>query len=72
MQTQMLIEGVSAWIDRVRYLKRVLQNSGMNWGKQGRQGRLLTLAIFWGITEKLFVLVFACVKAPATAIFTPK
>jgi hypothetical protein len=32
----------------------------------------LTLAIFWGITEKLFVLVFACVKVPATAIFTPK
>ncbi|MGJ5631668.1 hypothetical protein [Nostoc sp. CALU 1950] len=34
--------------------------------------RLLILAIFLGITEKLFVLVFACVKAPATAIFTPK
>ncbi|WP_230967233.1 hypothetical protein, partial [Nostoc commune] len=34
--------------------------------------RLLTLAIFRKIPEKLFVLVFACVKAPATAIFTPK
>ncbi len=43
MQTQMLIEGVSAWIDRVRYLKRVLQNSGMNWGKQGRQGEFWKL-----------------------------
>ncbi|MHC5595153.1 MAG: hypothetical protein ACYTXC_04180, partial [Nostoc sp.] len=30
------------------------------------------MAIFREFSEKLFVLVFACVKAPTTAIFTPK
>ena len=51
---------------------RIHSTTSLRSHDEGMRCRLLTLAIFREFSKKLFVLVFACVKAPATTIFMPK